>query len=122
MSLLEERPVVAVRRPPGLDALLRRLHFHAGVFVAPFLFVAAFTELLYAFAPQLDGLVYHHELHVAVHGDPRPVAAQVEAAVAGSGVVCSRTGQRPAGGAACPGTARSGCGWRWACSSWPRPG
>ncbi|MGY5034302.1 PepSY domain-containing protein [Streptomyces sp. 900116325] len=45
-------------------ALLRRLHFYAGVFVAPFLLLAALTGLAYALTPQLDQLVYGDELRV----------------------------------------------------------
>jgi uncharacterized iron-regulated membrane protein len=74
-----------VGRPPrsrqGLRALIARLHFYAGVFVAPFLFVAALTGLLYAFTPQLDQLLYGDWLTVEQVGDaPRPLAEQVEAA------------------------------------------
>ncbi|WP_108952592.1 PepSY-associated TM helix domain-containing protein [Streptomyces fragilis] len=72
-------------RPPrsrhGLRALLVRLHFYAGVFVAPFLFVAALTGLLYAFTPQFDQLLHGDLLTVErVAGTPRPLAEQIEAA------------------------------------------
>ncbi|MEV6946732.1 PepSY domain-containing protein [Streptomyces sp. NPDC051172] len=70
-----------VRRPQGFGAMLARLHFYAGVFVAPFLVVAAVTGLLYTFTPQLDSLVYGKELTVAHVGDTAlPVSAQVSAA------------------------------------------
>ncbi|MCP9951264.1 PepSY-associated TM helix domain-containing protein [Actinomadura madurae] len=78
-------------RAPGRDAstgrdvwpLVRRLHFYAGVFVAPFLVLAALTGLAYAFTPQLDDLVYGDELRVrSVSGAPRPLAGQVRAAQA----------------------------------------
>ncbi|MEU6343312.1 PepSY domain-containing protein [Streptomyces sp. NPDC046977] len=65
----------------GVRALLVRLHFHAGVFVAPFLLVAALTGLAYTFTPQLDQLVYGDQLGVAKVGDAtRPLAEQIAAA------------------------------------------
>ncbi len=61
--------------------LLRRLHFYAGVLVAPFLLVAALTGLLYSLAPQLDGVLYDDVLEVSsTSGAPRPLAEQVAAA------------------------------------------
>ncbi|WP_367127722.1 PepSY-associated TM helix domain-containing protein [Saccharothrix sp. HUAS TT1] len=63
--------------------LLRRLHFYAGVLVAPFLVVAAFSGLLYAFAPQLDAVLYDDVLEASsTTGAPRPLADQVAAAQA----------------------------------------
>ncbi|WP_109004963.1 PepSY-associated TM helix domain-containing protein [Streptomyces rishiriensis] len=63
-----------------LRPLVLRLHFYAGVFVAPFLLVAAVTGFLYAGAFQAEKLVYAHEMTVPV-GDTRlPVSAQVDAA------------------------------------------
>jgi uncharacterized iron-regulated membrane protein len=62
-------------------ALLLRLHFYAGVFVAPFLLVAALTGLAYTFTPQLDQLVHGDLLSVeAAGGSPRPLSEQVIAA------------------------------------------
>ncbi|MBR8638884.1 PepSY domain-containing protein [Streptomyces tuirus] len=58
----------SARQPQGFGALLTRLHFYAGVMVAPFLLVAAVIGLLYAFTPQLDSLVYGKELTVARTG------------------------------------------------------
>ncbi|GAA3873457.1 PepSY domain-containing protein [Saccharothrix violaceirubra] len=60
--------------------LLRRLHFYAGVLIAPFLVVAAFSGLLYALAPQLDDLLYGDVLTTTNTGTPRPLAEQVRAA------------------------------------------
>ncbi|RSS78945.1 PepSY domain-containing protein [Streptomyces sp. WAC06614] len=65
----------------GVRALLVRLHFYAGVFVAPFLLVAALTGLIYTFCPQLDQLVYGDQLRVTQVGDQvRPLAEQIAAA------------------------------------------
>ncbi|WND40172.1 PepSY-associated TM helix domain-containing protein [Streptomyces sp. BB1-1-1] len=71
--------------PPGrwstLRPLVLRLHFYAGLFVAPFLLVAAATGFLYAASFQAEKLVYAHELTVPDVGDRKlPVSEQVAAA------------------------------------------
>ncbi|MCX5206234.1 PepSY domain-containing protein [Streptomyces sp. NBC_00237] len=77
----ETAPPPTGRSWQGVRALLTRLHFYAGVFVAPFLLVAALTGLLYTFTPQLDQLVYGDKLRVEQAGEqPRPLADQVAAA------------------------------------------
>nr|WTB29555.1 PepSY domain-containing protein [Streptomyces sp. NBC_00830] len=69
------------RSRQGVWALLRRLHFYAGVFVAPFLLLAALTGLAYTVTPQLDQLVYGDKLRVEqVVGQPHSLADQIEAA------------------------------------------
>ncbi|RAY17151.1 PepSY domain-containing protein [Actinomadura craniellae] len=76
-------PAAARRRSaePSLWPLVTRLHFYAALFVAPFLFLAALTGLAYAFAPQLDQIVYRDVLRVEqVTGDPRPMHQQIRAA------------------------------------------
>lgn len=63
--------------------LILRLHFYAGVFIAPFLAVAALTGLAYVFSPQLDSIIYSDELHVDPAGRTAlPVSEQVAAAQA----------------------------------------
>lgn len=65
----------------GGRALLIRLHFYAGVFVGPFILIAAVTGLLYALIPQIDTAVYRHELTVDRVGEQRlPLADQITAA------------------------------------------
>jgi uncharacterized iron-regulated membrane protein len=60
--------------------LVMRLHFYAGVFVAPFILTAAVTGLLYALIPQIDNVVNRHELTVARGGEHRlPLADQIAA-------------------------------------------
>ncbi len=74
-------PARSSRRAAPLAALLLRLHFYAGVLIAPFLVVAALTGLAYTVTPQLDQLLYGDQLTVASVGDqPRPLAEQVAAA------------------------------------------
>ncbi|MGW7622598.1 PepSY-associated TM helix domain-containing protein [Streptomyces antimycoticus] len=64
----------------GLRPLVLRLHFSAGVLVAPFLLVAAVTGLLYAGSFQAEKLVYAHELRVPVGDRELPISQQVAAA------------------------------------------
>ncbi|MFF4803891.1 PepSY-associated TM helix domain-containing protein [Streptomyces sp. NPDC001351] len=74
-------PAPSPSRLASLRPLVLRLHFYAGVFVAPFLFVAAVTGFLYAGAFQAEKLVYAHEMTVAKVGDTRlPISEQVTAA------------------------------------------
>ncbi|MEV0563551.1 PepSY domain-containing protein [Dactylosporangium sp. NPDC050588] len=89
MSVVTDVSPPAVQPRPGAPVwsivpLLTRLHFYAGVLVAPLLVAAAVTGLLFVFTPQLDNLVYDKELHVARVGPglPKPVSEQVAAAIA----------------------------------------
>ncbi|MEU7923739.1 PepSY domain-containing protein [Micromonospora sp. NPDC049801] len=80
-SIPAEPPTQPTRRTSPFGALLVRLHFYAGILVAPFLVVAALTGLAYTVAPQLDGALYGDQLTVAARGDrPLPLADQIAAA------------------------------------------
>ncbi|MFG2757966.1 PepSY-associated TM helix domain-containing protein [Streptomyces wuyuanensis] len=69
------------RTRSGWWPLLTRLHFYAGIFVAPFLLVAALTGLAYTAVPQLDRLVYSQELRVEkAGGTAKPLTEQIAAA------------------------------------------
>ncbi len=48
----------------GWRPVLLRLHFYGGVFIGPFILIAAVTGLLYTFTPQLDAIVFRHEVTV----------------------------------------------------------
>ncbi|MFC3572472.1 PepSY-associated TM helix domain-containing protein [Streptomyces yaanensis] len=75
------RPVVPARsRWAPLRALVLRLHFYAGVLVAPFLLVAALTGFLYAGAFQAEKIVYAHEMTVPAGDTKLPISEQVAAA------------------------------------------
>ncbi|GAB3213385.1 PepSY-associated TM helix domain-containing protein [Marinactinospora endophytica] len=84
----EQRTPPPGRRPtrtgtgawPPLRRLLLRLHFYAGVLVAPFIFVAAISGLLYVWTPQLEQVVYDRELHVPVGAEQVSLREQVAAA------------------------------------------
>ncbi|MFD8209103.1 PepSY-associated TM helix domain-containing protein [Streptomyces sp. NPDC059695] len=64
----------------ALRPLVLRLHFYAGVLVAPFLLVAAVSGLLYALSFQAEKTVYAHELEVPVGDTVLPLSRQVDLA------------------------------------------
>ncbi|MFC9594744.1 PepSY-associated TM helix domain-containing protein [Streptomyces sp. NPDC056944] len=64
----------------ALRPLVLRLHFYAGVLVAPFLLVAAVSGLLYALSFQAEKVVYAHELEVPVGDTTLPLSRQVDIA------------------------------------------
>ncbi|WP_046471088.1 PepSY-associated TM helix domain-containing protein [Allosalinactinospora lopnorensis] len=63
-----------------LRPALLRLHFYAGILVAPFILIAAITGLLYTFTPQIEEVLYADELHVPVGEERLPLSEQVAAA------------------------------------------
>ncbi|WP_340374310.1 PepSY domain-containing protein [Streptomyces sp. SS7] len=64
----------------SLRPLVLRLHFYAGVVVAPFLLIAAVTGLLYAGSFQAEKLLYAHEMTVPAGDTELPISEQVAAA------------------------------------------
>ncbi|GIH23956.1 peptidase [Acrocarpospora phusangensis] len=82
----ELQPAPEKSRPatwPALRALLLRLHFYAGILVAPFLLVAATTGLLYAASFQIEKIVYSDVLTTAPAQPGQaalPLAQQIDAA------------------------------------------
>ena len=62
---------------PRWRPLIVRVHFYAGVFIAPFLAVAAVTGGLYALAPSIERVVYRDLLSVASTGPALPLDEQV---------------------------------------------
>ncbi|MGW2380273.1 PepSY-associated TM helix domain-containing protein [Streptomyces sp. NPDC001658] len=74
-------PAPSAGRWSPLRPLILRLHFYAGVLVAPFLLVAALTGFLYAGSFQAEKLLYADELTVSAVGDAKlPISEQVAAA------------------------------------------
>lgn len=69
-------------RRTSLHPLVLRIHFYAGILIAPLLVVACITGLLYTAMPQVEPLVHHRELRVDPPPGARPVALvdQVRAA------------------------------------------
>lgn len=64
----------------ALFNLLRRLHFYIGLFVAPFIFVAALTGTLYVLTPQIENVIYADALFTQPQGEMKPLSAQITAA------------------------------------------
>ncbi|WP_367319186.1 PepSY-associated TM helix domain-containing protein [Streptomyces sp. HUAS ZL42] len=73
-------PAPAPSRWAPLRPLILRMHFYAGVLVAPFLLVAAVTGFLYAGSFQAEKLVYSQEMTVPVGDSKLPISEQVAAA------------------------------------------
>ncbi|MBB2947859.1 putative iron-regulated membrane protein [Actinoplanes lutulentus] len=85
MAVTETVPAKAAERRTAptrsFGPLLLRLHFYAGILVAPFLLVAATTGLLFTMAPTLDKIVYSAELTVDDPGTATlPLVQQIAAA------------------------------------------
>ncbi len=71
-----------VRHTPwaALRPLVLRLHFFAGVLVAPFVLITAITGLLYVLTPQLEQSIYRQQLHVPATAAQAPLSTQVNVA------------------------------------------
>ncbi|MCR3718672.1 MULTISPECIES: PepSY-associated TM helix domain-containing protein [Prauserella salsuginis group] len=88
----------APRRRARWRGALLRLHFYAGVFIGPFILIAALTGTAYALTPQLEAWLYHDELTATSPHDPLPLAEQVHAAqqvVAGAPLHAVRPAPEP---------------------------
>lgn len=79
--------------------LLRRLHFYIGLFVAPFIFIAALSGTLYVLTPQLENVLYKDALFVQPGEHAQPLSAQITAARAYAGEQQRIYAVRPAPGA-----------------------
>lgn len=69
-----------MRHTRSMRPLLVRIHFYAGVFVGPFILIAALSGLLYSLSPQLEKLVYHDQLYTDVRGETLPLSQQLASA------------------------------------------
>ncbi|ELY4670160.1 PepSY-associated TM helix domain-containing protein [Cronobacter muytjensii] len=76
--------------------LLRRLHFYIGLFIGPFIFVAALTGTLYVATPQLENWAYRDMLYGTTSGERQPLALQVAAAEQRTGGHLRLSAVRPA--------------------------
>lgn len=77
-------------------AFITRLHFYVGLFVGPFILIAAITGTLYVLTPQLEDLLYRDQLRTASIGTPQPLSAQINAARAAIGAEPKLFAVRPA--------------------------
>lgn len=60
--------------------LLRRVHFYIGLFVGPFIFIAALSGTLYVATPQLENTFYSRALFSDARGPAHPLAEQIDVA------------------------------------------
>lgn len=79
-------------------ALITRLHFYIGLFVGPFILVAAVTGTLFVLTPQIESLLYADQLRTSSIGPAQPLAKQVDAARARIGEGPRLFAVRPAPG------------------------
>ena len=84
------------RREKWFGALLLRLHFYAGILVGPFILTAAISGALYALTPQLEQVVYAHQLHAPKSETSLTLAEQIETADAYIGDGAALSAVRPA--------------------------
>ncbi|MCH4810720.1 PepSY-associated TM helix domain-containing protein [Vreelandella neptunia] len=63
-----------------LFALLSRLHLYIGLFIGPFILIAALSGIAYLLSPPLEEWLYHDTLYGVTQGDPQPLSAQIAAA------------------------------------------
>ncbi|REG83256.1 PepSY-associated TM helix domain-containing protein [Marinomonas pollencensis] len=64
----------------ALLMLITRLHFYIGLFIGPFILVAALTGTLYILTPQIENALYKEALITDSTGPSRPLSAQIAAA------------------------------------------
>ena len=64
----------------ALRSFIQRIHFYGGMFVGPFILVAALTGCLYAMAPILEKVVYHDVISVPAVEHPVSLEEQIQAA------------------------------------------
>lgn len=96
MSENIRRAATHATRSSTLIPLLRRLHFYIGLFIAPFIFVAALTGTLYVVTPQLENALYQSQLFTTSSGADQPISAQIAAASALMGPEAKIAAVRPA--------------------------
>lgn len=80
----------------ALLPLLRRLHFYIGLFIGPFIFIAALTGALYVLTPQLENALYSHQLFTDSQGTEKSLAEQIRVAQKFIGPESKITALRPA--------------------------
>ncbi|MDP5253765.1 MULTISPECIES: PepSY domain-containing protein [unclassified Vibrio] len=65
-----------------LISFIKRLHFYIGLFVGPFIFIAALSGTLYVLSPPIEKILYHHELTTESQGQAHGLEQQINAAKA----------------------------------------
>lgn len=64
----------------ALLMLITRLHFYIGMFIAPFIFIAALTGTAYVLTPQIEAYIYKDILKTDSTGPIKPLTQQITAA------------------------------------------
>ncbi|MBB4346884.1 PepSY-associated TM helix domain-containing protein [Aliirhizobium cellulosilyticum] len=80
----------------AIRQFITRLHFYVGLFVGPFLLVAAVTGTLYVLTPQIESLLYRDQLVARTAGPEHPLSEQIAAARASIGEAPRLFAVRPA--------------------------
>ncbi|ARP82830.1 hypothetical protein CAL12_19770 [Bordetella genomosp. 8] len=80
----------------ALMALITRLHFYVGLFVGPFILVAAVTGTLFVLTPQLEDRLYADQLYSDATGPANTLTEQIAAARAVIGPQARLAAIRPA--------------------------
>lgn len=78
-----------------MRAFLTRLHFYVGLFVGPFIFVAALSGTLYVLTPQLENYIFRNELTGSI-GESQSLEKQINVARTYLGPGASLFAVRPA--------------------------
>ncbi|MFI8418702.1 PepSY-associated TM helix domain-containing protein [Serratia sp. NPDC078593] len=76
--------------------LMMRLHFYIGLFVGPFLLIAALSGIFYALTPQIESHYYAEQLYNRSHGPALSLGAQIRAAQADAPPQATLSAVRPA--------------------------
>ncbi|MFB9947691.1 PepSY-associated TM helix domain-containing protein [Rhizobium puerariae] len=82
----------------ALRLFVMRLHFYAGLFIGPFIFVAALSGTLYVLTPQIEDVLYREQLLSKTAGTPQPLAVQIQSARSAVGEGPRLFAVRPAAG------------------------
>lgn len=82
MSHITNLPRSVAASGDALRPFMLRLHFYIGLFVGPFIFIAALTGLLYVLTPQIEDRLYADALYTDSRGAVRSLTDQALAAKA----------------------------------------
>ncbi|AGP45283.1 PepSY-associated TM helix domain-containing protein [Serratia plymuthica] len=78
--------------------LMMRIHFYIGLFVGPFLLIAALSGIFYALTPQIESRLYAQQLFNDSTGPTLPLERQITAAQAVAPQQASLSAVRPSPG------------------------
>ncbi|MGE4802324.1 PepSY-associated TM helix domain-containing protein [Yersinia hibernica] len=77
-------------------ALVSRLHFYIGLFIAPFIFFAALSGTLYVIAPNIEKILYAEQLYPKYEGVAHSLMQQITATQSAAGENAQIIAVRPA--------------------------